>query len=97
MTGCAQPAVVNILCRPKELTGKEVHLVLRSFHLDGASEARIASIIEDFQRLGVRRVSPCHCTGDRARPVLADAFGESFFRTAVGWTMTTGAMQGGLE
>lgn len=97
MTGCAQPAVVNTLCGPKELTGKEVHLVLRSFHLDGAREARRASIIEDFQRLAVRRVSPRRCAGDRARLVLADAFGESFFRTTVGWTMTTGAMQGGLE
>ncbi len=67
----------------KELTGKEVHLLLRSFHLDGASEARIASITEDLQRLGVRRVSACHCTGDRARLMFADAFGESFFRTTV--------------
>lgn len=29
--------------------------------------------------------------------MFADAFGESFFETMVGWTMTTGAMQGDLE
>lgn len=84
ITGCAHPGVMNIVRRVKGLAGEEVHLVLGGFHLTGASEARIVGIVEDFQRLGVRKVAPCHCSGDMARGLFREAYGEDFIPAGVG-------------
>jgi 7,8-dihydropterin-6-yl-methyl-4-(beta-D-ribofuranosyl)aminobenzene 5'-phosphate synthase len=84
ITGCAHPGVVNIVRRAKELTGGEVYLVLGGFHLGGASEAEIAAIVEDFRQLGVRKVAPCHCSGDVARRLFEEAYGEDFIPAGVG-------------
>ncbi len=84
ITGCAHPGVVNIVRRAQELAGEEVALVLGGFHLGGASEAEIASIVEDFRRLGVRRVAPCHCSGDVARRLFGETYGEDFIPAGVG-------------
>ena len=84
ITGCAHPGVVNIVRQAKELTGGEVHLVLGGFHLGGASEAEIGRIVEDFQQLEVRKVAPCHCSGDVARRLFEEAYGEDFIPAGVG-------------
>lgn len=84
ITGCAHPGVVNIVRRAKELVGEEVHLVLGGFHLGGASETEIAGIVEEFQRLGVQKVAPCHCSGDVARELFREAYGEDFIPAGVG-------------
>ena len=90
ITGCAHPGVVNIVRRAKELRGGEVYLVLGGFHLGSVSEARITGIVEDFQQLGVQRVAPCHCSGDRARRAFEMAYGERFILAGVGSRMRVG-------
>jgi len=84
ITGCAHPGVVNIVAKAKEITGGEVYLVMGGFHLGGASQATIEDIIEEFQRLGVQRVAPCHCSGDLARSAFERAYGENFILVGVG-------------
>jgi len=84
ITGCAHPGVVNIVRQAKRLTGGEVYLVLGGFHLGGVSAAEIAGIVEDFQQLGVQRVAPCHCSGDVARRLFEEAYGEDFIPAGVG-------------
>ena len=37
------------------------------FHLYRANPLKIKSTIEQFQKLGVQRVAPCHCTGPEAQ------------------------------
>jgi 7,8-dihydropterin-6-yl-methyl-4-(beta-D-ribofuranosyl)aminobenzene 5'-phosphate synthase len=90
ITGCAHPGVVDIVRRAKELTGGEVHLVLGGFHLGGASETTIAGIAETLQQLGVRRVAPCHCSGDVARRLFGEAYGEDFVPAGVGSRLKAG-------
>jgi len=85
ITGCAHPGVVNTVRGAKELTGGGVHLVL-----GGASESRIAGVIEDFQQLGVRRVAPCHCSGDVARRLFGEAYGADFIPAGVGSRLVVG-------
>jgi 7,8-dihydropterin-6-yl-methyl-4-(beta-D-ribofuranosyl)aminobenzene 5'-phosphate synthase len=58
--------------------------VLGGFHLGSASDTRINQIITELQRLGVNKVAPCHCTGDRAIGMFRNAFGEDFIRVGVG-------------
>jgi 7,8-dihydropterin-6-yl-methyl-4-(beta-D-ribofuranosyl)aminobenzene 5'-phosphate synthase len=84
VTGCAHPGISEIVCRSKEIGGDKIYLVLGGFHLDGANEERIKEIIIDFQRLGVRKVAPCHCTGNRAIALFREAYGEAFIQNGVG-------------
>jgi 7,8-dihydropterin-6-yl-methyl-4-(beta-D-ribofuranosyl)aminobenzene 5'-phosphate synthase len=90
VTGCAHPGVVEMVHRAREVVEGEVALVMGGFHLGGADGRQIEGIIADFRRLGVQRVAPCHCTGDRARQIFADAFGTDFIPAGVGCVITVG-------
>jgi 7,8-dihydropterin-6-yl-methyl-4-(beta-D-ribofuranosyl)aminobenzene 5'-phosphate synthase len=79
VTGCAHPGVDRMVAQAKRGGRDEILLVV------GASRRRMAKIISEFQRLGVRQVAPCHCTGDRARQTLRQAFGDDFLASGVGW------------
>jgi 7,8-dihydropterin-6-yl-methyl-4-(beta-D-ribofuranosyl)aminobenzene 5'-phosphate synthase len=84
ITGCAHPGVVGIVRQAKVLADEEVYLVLGGFHLGGTSTAEIRRIVEDFQQLGVQRVAPCHCSGDVARRLFGETYGEDFIPVGVG-------------
>ena len=84
VTGCAHPGVVEMVRRAQGAVGGEVALVMGGFHLGGASAAEIATIVEDFQQLGVQGVAPCHCSGDVARALFEQAYGEDFISAGVG-------------
>jgi len=84
VTGCAHPGVVNIVRKAREIAGDKVYLVLGGFHLGGASAAKIESVIDSFQQMGVERVAPCHCSGDRARGLFRDHYGEGYIECGVG-------------
>ncbi|MCD6345721.1 MAG: MBL fold metallo-hydrolase [Anaerolineae bacterium] len=85
ITGCAHPGVVQMVRRAKESTGGEVALVMGGFHLGGASRCQIKHVIAGLRDLGVQQVAPCHCTGDRAREMFAEAYGTDFIPVGAGW------------
>jgi 7,8-dihydropterin-6-yl-methyl-4-(beta-D-ribofuranosyl)aminobenzene 5'-phosphate synthase len=84
ITGCAHPGVVKIVERSKQLVGGKVFLVMGGFHLLGTSDRDLRQIIADFKELGVVKVGPCHCSGDRAKELFRQAFGENFLDVGVG-------------
>ncbi len=88
ITGCAHPGVDAMVRQAKSLYEKDIYLVLGGFHLGNAADARVNQIISEFQRLGVKHVAPCHCTGDRAIGMFRNAFGEDFIRVGVGAVIT---------
>jgi 7,8-dihydropterin-6-yl-methyl-4-(beta-D-ribofuranosyl)aminobenzene 5'-phosphate synthase len=84
ITGCAHPGVLSVLRKAGEITGDKVYLVLGGFHLGGASASEIESIIDGFEQIGVTRVAPCHCSGDTARELFRDHYGEGYIECGVG-------------
>jgi 7,8-dihydropterin-6-yl-methyl-4-(beta-D-ribofuranosyl)aminobenzene 5'-phosphate synthase len=84
VTGCAHPGVAEIARRAKEVGGDEIYLVLGGFHLGQASNAEIEQITAAFRQLGVQKVGPCHCTGDKAIGYFRKAYGEGFIECGVG-------------
>jgi 7,8-dihydropterin-6-yl-methyl-4-(beta-D-ribofuranosyl)aminobenzene 5'-phosphate synthase len=90
ITGCAHPGIVSIVERaievasPNETPAREAHLVMGGFHLVQASQHTIEHIVDDFRRLGVQKVAPCHCSGDLARSIFERAYGENFIIAGVG-------------
>ena len=84
ITGCAHPGIVDIIKRAKELTRQEVYLVLGGFHLGGKSDQELDDIISTFRSLGVKKVSPTHCTGEQAIEMFRQTYGENFIKNGVG-------------
>jgi len=84
ITGCAHPGIVNIVERAKEISEGNVYLLMGGFHLAGASSSQVNHIAEDLLQLGVERVAPCHCSGEVARKIFKDYFGENYIDSGVG-------------
>jgi 7,8-dihydropterin-6-yl-methyl-4-(beta-D-ribofuranosyl)aminobenzene 5'-phosphate synthase len=84
ITGCAHPGIVGVVGRARELYGDDVHLVMGGFHLRDAGDAELKEVAAAFREMGVRYVGACHCSGERAREVFADEFGERWVEVGVG-------------
>ena len=82
ITGCAHPGILKIVQTVKEELGKNVYLVLGGFHL--GMSLGLNSILEGLKKIGVEKVGPCHCTGERAISLFEDKFKENFIRIGAG-------------
>jgi len=88
ITGCAHPGIVNITRAAKGNADKPVSAVLGGFHMGGASEKKVSDVIRDLRELGVNKVGPCHCSGDRTRRMMKEAFGDNYMKLCVGGRIT---------
>jgi 7,8-dihydropterin-6-yl-methyl-4-(beta-D-ribofuranosyl)aminobenzene 5'-phosphate synthase len=84
VTGCAHPGIIDIVRESKAIVPKDIYLVLGGFHLRQKSETELEQIINDFGKLGVKKVGPTHCTGDRAIRMFKEAYGLDFEQMGVG-------------
>ena len=88
ITGCAHPGIIKIVDKVKCLLKDDVLLVMGGFHLGGESKGEIEKIVSSFRKLGVRYVGPCHCSGDAARQLFKEEYGENFINVGVGRAIT---------
>jgi len=84
ITGCAHPGIVDIVKKSKELVKEDVYLVTGGFHLSGTSDYEIKNIVESFRDMGVKKVAPCHCTGDRAISLFEEEYRDDYIKSGVG-------------
>lgn len=88
ITGCAHPGIVNIVRRAEQmLPDKDVYLVMGGFHLSGASDSELRSIIRAFRDIGVQKVAPSHCSGDRCRGLFEEEYKEHYIEGGAGKTI----------
>lgn len=88
LTGCAHPGVARIAEKVAALHGQNILLVMGGFHLEWATGHRMRRIAAEFDRLGVRRVAPTHCTGEKAREFFRQQYGNRYIDLGVGKTIT---------
>ena len=84
ITGCAHPGIVNIVKKSKEITKGDVYFVTGGFHLGSVSDADLTQIINAFREFSVKKVGPCHCSGDRCRELFEEEYKDDFVEVAVG-------------
>jgi 7,8-dihydropterin-6-yl-methyl-4-(beta-D-ribofuranosyl)aminobenzene 5'-phosphate synthase len=84
ITGCAHPGIVHILQTVKELNADPILLVIGGFHLGALRRAQLEEIIDNFRKLGVEKVGPCHCTGELARQRFKQEYGNDYLDVGVG-------------
>ncbi len=84
ITGCAHPGIVHVIEELQNSICKDVYMVLGGFHLCHDTTRRAKEVIEGFRNLGVKRVSPCHCTGDMAIKAFQDEYQDNFIKGGSG-------------
>ena len=85
ITGCAHPGVVNIAEKARQiLPDKSIYLVMGGFHLSGAADSQLKTIIKGFRDLGVQKVAPSHCSGDRCRELFEEEYRENYIEGGAG-------------
>jgi metal-dependent hydrolase (beta-lactamase superfamily II) len=53
--------------------------------------------VETLQPIGVKAVSPSHCTGGTARRTMAEMFGDRYLETGAGRVLTMEEIRGALK
>ena len=85
ITGCAHPGIVPIVEWAKRLLKADgISLAMGGFHLRDASERGLRKIVNNLKELGVGRIAPSHCSGDRTRELFKKEYGRDFIQIGVG-------------
>jgi 7,8-dihydropterin-6-yl-methyl-4-(beta-D-ribofuranosyl)aminobenzene 5'-phosphate synthase len=85
ITGCAHPGIVDIIRAAKDMfPGDDVYLVMGGFHLTDKTDPELAAIVREFKNLGVEKIAPSHCSGDRIRELFKKEYGDNFIENGVG-------------
>ncbi|MFW6106916.1 MAG: hypothetical protein ACOC8H_02020 [bacterium] len=87
ITGCAHPGIVHMTERATQIVESRLHLVVGGFHMGGASKQQIQAVIDRFEKLGVARVAPCHCSGNGTRRQFREHYGERYTPACVGTSL----------
>ena len=88
ITGCAHPGIVTIVETARKLQEENIYMILGGFHLLSRSAGDIAKIAARLKELGVCKVAPSHCTGERARKFFRAAWDTDFIASGLGTIIT---------
>jgi len=87
ITGCSHPGIIEILLRVMEIVPRNIYLALGGFHLKDHSDKAIRIIVNSLREMGVKNVSPSHCTGDLAIPLFEEDYGDNYIKIGTGYTV----------
>jgi 7,8-dihydropterin-6-yl-methyl-4-(beta-D-ribofuranosyl)aminobenzene 5'-phosphate synthase len=82
--GCAHPGVVQMSVAIKEHFNEDIYCVLGGYHLESKKEDEIKNIVSKLKKLGVLKVAPTHCTGQKAIEIFSKSYGDNFLRLKTG-------------
>jgi len=88
LTGCSHPGIATIMEKVRTLHEGNVVLVIGGFHLEWATAGKVQRIIAAFKDQGVQYVAPTHCSGDRARQLFQQQYGDRYIEAGVGKTIS---------
>ena len=84
ITGCSHPGIVAIAKKAVQVCNDRIYLITGGFHLGGAPEREIQSIVRELKALGVQKIGPSHCTGDRAIADFKKAWDRDYIDAGCG-------------
>jgi len=87
ITGCAHPGIVEIVEHAARVFKEEVYLLIGGFHLMGHSPSELRKIAGSLERLKVKKIAPCHCSGDEARDFFKAYSKEKYIACAAGMVL----------
>ena len=88
LTGCAHPAIVDIVKRANTIVPGNIDTVVGGFHLKDSGADVAAAVIDGLRALGIRRIGPSHCTGDNHTDAFRRIWGDGLVGFDAGTTIT---------
>jgi 7,8-dihydropterin-6-yl-methyl-4-(beta-D-ribofuranosyl)aminobenzene 5'-phosphate synthase len=89
ITGCSHPGIDKIVKKAVREHGDNVLLVIGGFHLLRTAASTVESIAREFHEMGIRYISPTHCSGDGTLEIFKTVFGENYIRSGAGKVIRT--------
>ncbi len=93
ITGCAHPGIVKMVRVSKELLGDDILFVMGGFHLEWTTRGKIEKVISEFKQMGVKYAGPTHCSGEKARELFEEHYGDKYIKLGAGRTVTLEDLQ----
>jgi len=87
ITGCAHPGIVQILKKAKEYFKQDIYQVIGGFHLGDFSYNEIKEILQQFRKLGVKKVGPCHCSAVHCQELFRKEYQKDYLEMGTGKTI----------
>jgi len=84
ITGCGHFGIGNITKVAKETIKKNIDFAIGGFHLMHSSEEEIQESIEELKELGVTKVLPTHCTGDKGIELYQKSYIKNYISGGIG-------------
>ncbi len=84
ITGCAHPGILKMAQKADHMFEEDILLVMGGFHLEWAMAGKVKRIIKAFKDINVKYAGPCHCTGEKARAIFKEHFGENYINAGAG-------------
>jgi 7,8-dihydropterin-6-yl-methyl-4-(beta-D-ribofuranosyl)aminobenzene 5'-phosphate synthase len=84
ITGCSHPGIVNIVRHSKESLKKDIYFVIGGFHLSDLDSGQVEHIVKELKQLGVKKIAPCHCTGQNAISIFQKEYKKDFIKVGAG-------------
>ena len=76
---------MNMLKKAKEIFPKEdVYLAMGGFHMPNMDNQSIKEIMSKFRKEKIKKVAPCHCTGNLAISLFKEEYGDDLFLAVLG-------------
>ncbi len=79
ITGCGHFGIQNIVKIASETIDKKIDFAIGGFHLLRSSDEVILDSIKSLKNLGVTKVLPTHCSGDKAIKMYEKHFEQNCF------------------
>jgi len=77
LTGCSHPKISKIVAHVRgNFIDEHIYLVVGGFHLMDKDRDYVLETMKYLKELGVEKISPSHCSGELAREVAKEVFGE---------------------
>ena len=84
ITGCSHPGIVTIAKKAVQICSDRIYFITGGFHLGGTPVGNLKNIIRELKALGVEKIGPSHCIGERAMKSFNDAWGIDFIESGCG-------------
>ena len=79
VAGCAHAGIINTIKHAQKITGtSRVYGVLGGFHLWNAENKKLEATVNELEKLDLKFVAPCHCTGKKAIKKISEAFRDRY-------------------
>ncbi len=85
LTGCAHFGIENGVMAVWRRFRRPFELIVGGFHFAFRSPAELKTALEILKTLPVKKIAPCHCTGDAAITTFSRVFPKAFVRVGTGW------------